>query len=162
MVSHVSRSRAAPAVRSCGSYHYGHDVHFIQARLSSESGPGERRTVADIDDDGTIRFVAGAPVWNHDPERLRTVLSVYGPQVRIGSHGVLRVPSERGAYCFSIATERDPCRSDNSDAPTREPIIEEGLSRVAGTPIGVTSTPGPPANGAVRPRAYRAQVGAGI
>jgi hypothetical protein len=129
MVSVPDRPRAVPPVRTCGSYHRGHDVHFIQVRLSFESGPGQRRTVANVDDDGTIRFVTGEPVWHHDPGRLKAVLNVYGPEARMDSYGVLRVPTERGAYCFSVATEPDPCRTDTLDARPGESIVEEVLRR---------------------------------
>ena len=60
-----------PRQRTCGAYRYGHDMHFIQARLSLEDGPGVTARIASVADDGTITFTDGTRLWNHDPERLR-------------------------------------------------------------------------------------------
>ena len=118
-------SREVPPVSTCGAYRVGHDVHFIQARLSRESGPGVPRTVVAVADDGTITFTVGAAVWNHDPERLRSVLDRHGREVRLCSRGVLRVPNGHGDYCFSVAAEADPCRSDTVDLRPGESVAEE-------------------------------------
>jgi hypothetical protein len=104
-------------------------MHFIQARLSAERGPGEPRTVVAVADDGRITFTVGAAVWHHNPERLRTVLDRYGREVRLGSHGVLRVPNGHGDYCFSVAGEPDSCRSDTTDVRPGESVIEELFRR---------------------------------
>src|SRR5438309_1825098 len=61
-------SRDIPPVRYCGSYDLGHDVHFIQVRLSREICAS---VVENVGDTGTIVFNDGTTVWNHDPERLR-------------------------------------------------------------------------------------------
>lgn len=122
-------SEVLPA-RSCGNYRLGHDVHFIQVRLSGEDGPGEERTIVSVADDGMISFAQGAPVWNHDPERLRTVLAQHGDAVRLATKGVLRVPHDDGsAYCFSVADEPDPCRDDTAEVRPGESIVEELLRR---------------------------------
>jgi hypothetical protein len=119
-----------PPVWTCGAYRLGHDVHFIQVRLSGEDGPGEERTITSVADDGTISFTRGAAVWNHDPERLRTILAEHGYAARLGSKGVLRVPhDDAGAYCFSVADEPDPCRDDTAEVRPGESLIDEILRR---------------------------------
>jgi hypothetical protein len=117
-------------VWTCGAYRLGHDVHYIQARLSGEDGPGEERTVTSVADDGMIAFLHGAPVWNHDPERLRTILAEHGYVVRLGSKGVLRVPrDDGGAYCFSVTDKPDPCREETAEVRPGESIVDELLRR---------------------------------
>jgi hypothetical protein len=121
--------RDVPPTWDCGSYHRGHDVHFIQARLTWELRRDERRTVHEVADDGTITFTDGPPLWNHDPERLRLMLSLYGNDVLLGAHGVLQVPNERGTYYFSVANENDPCRPETTEYRPGESPAEELLRR---------------------------------
>ena len=124
----VSRVEPGPA-RSCGSYRVGHGMHFIQARLSREDGPGRRRAIDAVADDGTITFADGTTLWNHDPERLRVILGRYGAEVLVGSHGVLRVPNGDGAYCFSVTDEPDPCRPETGGTRANESFLDELLRR---------------------------------
>ena len=53
MTSGTPRQDAIPLVRSCGSYTFGHDVHFIQAKLSLRDGVGAYQAVE-----------KGRPGWN--------------------------------------------------------------------------------------------------
>ena len=122
--------RGIPPVRRCGRYHRGHDVHFIQARLSREEvGRDEQRTIRDVADDGAITFTDGTTVWNHNPERLRPVLMHCGNAVVLGSYGVLRVPKDGGAYLFSVCSEPDPCRRESADHRPDESMADELLRR---------------------------------
>ena len=119
MNSKPNVSRPVSTAGSCGTYGAGHDVHHIQARLSLKDGLGSSRTVASVDDDGTITFTNGTSAWNHDPRRLRALLAQHGHGVWIGTKNVLRIPCPGGAYCISIADEPTPCRLTHPSAPRR-------------------------------------------
>lgn len=112
MKSTRPRGRDGDAVRRCGNHALGHDVHFIPWRLAMQDGPGLRTCVRAVDDDGTIHLAGGTTRWHHDPARLHGILARWGPEVVLASHGVLMVPKDRGAYCFSVSSEPDPCPSD--------------------------------------------------
>lgn len=129
MTSDATTPRDVSPAWTCGNYRVGHDLHFIQARLSRENGLGEERTIVSVADDGVITFTRGAPVWNHDPERLRTILVERGNAVRLASHGVLRVPHDDGDYCFSVCDEPDPCRVETSEVRPGESISDELIRR---------------------------------
>jgi hypothetical protein len=116
-------------VRCCGSYRLGHDVHFIQVRLSSEDGARVAHSVESVGDDGTIVFADGTSCWNHDPERLRSILAVRGPDVTLGKFGVLRAPSSDGWYCFSVADAPDPCRPETAEVRPGESLVDELMRR---------------------------------
>jgi hypothetical protein len=92
-----SGSRDLPPAKYCGSFRRGHDVHFIQARLTWELRCDEPHVVRRVTDDGTITFADGTRVWNHDPQRLRLVLARHGNEVLVGAYGVLQVPDDRSA-----------------------------------------------------------------
>src|SRR4051794_1819564 len=98
MNADVGGVRAVPPARMCGAYRVGHDMHFIQARLSTEDGVGVAHTVESVADDGMITFADGTQCWNHDPERLRMIIALCGADAIWGTHGVLRVPNGNGAY----------------------------------------------------------------
>jgi hypothetical protein len=125
MASDADAVREVPRVRTCGAYRVGHDMHFIQARLSAEDGPGVPRTIASIADDGTIVCTDGTRLWNHDPVRLRTIIGIWGPDVMVGTRGVLRVPNGDGAYCISVSDEPDPCRPETAEVRAGESVVDE-------------------------------------
>jgi hypothetical protein len=95
-----------PPVRVCGQYRPGHDVHFIQARLSFEGPPGTPTTIRAIDGDGTVHLTDGTTRWNHDPDRLRWFVEQLGGAATIRSHGVLTVRN----HLFCVSGAPDPCR----------------------------------------------------
>ena len=109
----------------CGAFTPGHDVHYIQARLSAEHGMGIPAHIDRVDDDGTIHFADGTTQWNHDPERLRTILERFGNGAFLMSRGVLRLPNGTGAYLICVADAPDPCRPETSDVIPGESIIDE-------------------------------------
>ena len=76
MTSGTPRQDGIPLVRSCGSYTFGHDVHFIQVKLSLHDGVGAYQPVEEVSSDGTITFADGVSVWNHNPARLRAALAL--------------------------------------------------------------------------------------
>ncbi len=130
MTSDVPTSDAILPVRSCGSYTFGHDVHFIQANLSLRDGVGAHQAVEKVGSDGTIAFADGSSVWHHNPARLRAALALAGGMARLGTRGVLRVASGEGAYyCFSVSQGPEPCRAETAEHRPGESVIEELLRR---------------------------------
>ena len=129
-----------PDMARCGAYTPGHDVHFIQARQSRESGMGEPANVRSVDDDGTIHFADGSIRWNHDPDRLRAILDRHGNDVFVASHGLLRIPNERGTYLICVAKTPDPCRPETSKVIPGESIADE-IKRRGGTIRRIVRTP---------------------
>jgi hypothetical protein len=124
----IDINRGVPGKR-CGAFRPGHDMHYIQARLCSEAGPGVPSRVDRVDDDGTIHLADGTTVWNHDPEGVRKLLSARGNDVFVASHGVLRVPDETGAYMVCVSTAPDPCRPETAEVIPGESIRDEVLRR---------------------------------
>ena len=130
MTSDVPGANAIPPVRSCGSYTFGHDVHFIQAKLSLHDGVGAYQAVDGVGSDGTVTFADGSSVWHHNPARLRAALALAGGMARLGTHGMLRVASGGGAYyCFSVSQAPEPCRPDTAEHRPGESVVEELLRR---------------------------------
>ena len=108
---------AIPRLLACGSYHPGHDVHWIQAKRSHE--PPTVECVASVGADGwvTVNLDAGAGerVWNHDPGRLAALLARTAGRAVLRSHNVLAVPSADGHYCVSVASAPSPCPEPDED-----------------------------------------------
>jgi hypothetical protein len=130
VTSDASRPDAIPPVRRCGSYTFGHDVHFIQANLSLREGIGAYRPVEKVGSDGTVTFADGSSVWHHNPARLKAALALAGGVARLGTRGVLRVASGEGAhYCFSVSQAPEPCRAETAEHRSGESLIEELLRR---------------------------------
>lgn len=101
----------------CGSYGPGHNVHFIQWRLSWEEGPGVAATVTAVDDDGTIHFADGTTQWYHLPAKLRQEIELTNGAVILTSPYVLRVARGDGAWSgFSLGDEPTPCTGVASSA----------------------------------------------
>ena len=103
--------------RQCGAYTPGHEVHFIQFKLSSREGPGTPARVGAVDDDGTIHFADGTTKWNHEPERLRRAIEHSGSRVLLGAQHVLKVPHDGGGYWFCLGDGPTPCPGP-AEAPT--------------------------------------------
>ena len=123
------RDQAVPRARCCGNYREGHDVHFIQVRLSLADGVGKACTIESVSDDGTIALSDGTHLWNHDPSRLRAIISRFGNAVRLGTYGVLRVPHPGGELCFSVREGPDPCRPETAEVREGESFMEEVTRR---------------------------------
>jgi hypothetical protein len=116
----MARQPRIPRLLACGSYHLGHEVHYIQARLSREGEP--RAGTVTVGDFGwlTISFDVGGRqrLWNHDPDRLRALLARTEGRAGLRSSGVLAVKSRDGHYCVSVATEESPCPDPAEDVET--------------------------------------------
>jgi len=117
------------SARHCGSYRPGHEVHYIQARKSSEAGLGTSATVTAVDEDGTIHFANGTTKWNHEPRRLRRALGLHGPGVQLCPFGVLRVPNGNGAYCFCVGNEPTPCPGPAANPTSLDDLVQQTKER---------------------------------
>jgi hypothetical protein len=49
--------------------------------------------------------------------------------VLLGTRGVLRIPSDGGAYCVCVADQYEPCRSDTQGPLPGESLADEILRR---------------------------------
>jgi hypothetical protein len=125
-------SNGLPAPRSCGSYTAGHDIHFIQARLSWENAPIGERTIDAITPDGTIRFTDDTTCWNHHPERLKAIIDRNDRRVELRQYSVLAVPGSGSHWLFSVSSEVDPCRPDTAESHRGESFLDELVRRGGG------------------------------
>jgi hypothetical protein len=121
---------AVPRVQYCGKYKLGHDVHFIQARLSWEQPKVRDVVIESVEDDGTIRFTDQTTTWNHDPERLRALVAQHGVRAELRVQGILGLPHEGGSsYLFSVSDAPTPCDDGTSGPLPGESIADELLRR---------------------------------
>lgn len=114
-----------PPPVSCSCFHAGHKVHWVQMQVSQREGPGEPCTVASVADDGVITLADGSTLWHHDPARLRAALVHTGNQALLAPRSILKVDSEDGWCCFSVAQEPDPCDELCSVVIPGESIVDE-------------------------------------
>ena len=91
--------------RRCSRYVPGHEVHYIQSRISlEEPGLVERGRVEAIGELISVR-VGGElrRYWNHDLTRFARAIELFGPDVTLQERwSLLKVPHPGGSYCFSI------------------------------------------------------------
>ena len=103
----------------CGSYHLGHETHWIQAKLAIRE-PSRGTGTARVEADGwiTVDLNSGQSVrrWTHDPARLAQQLAAASHRIELRAKGVLGVPSAQGLYIISVAEEPSPC--PNADEVT--------------------------------------------
>ena len=91
--------------RGCSRYVPGHEVHYIQSRISLEElGVVERGRVEAIGDLVSVRVEGELRrYWNHDLARFARAIERFGPDVAIQERwSMLRVPGRIGSFCFSI------------------------------------------------------------
>jgi len=143
----------APAVKHCGMYFAGHDVHWVQA-LRAGNDPDAARDpgqVVAIGDDGTVTLdVAGREerFWAHDPERFAHQAGRAGGAVIVVRRWHLVIaPMRTGAAMFSVG---DP--DDHAVCPAEPPTGD--LFELLHTAGGFTVT------GADATRMLRARRGA--
>jgi hypothetical protein len=115
-------SDGLPALGLCGRYAAGHDMHFIQARLSGEHASLGERTIDAITPDGTIRFTDDTTCWNHHPERLQAMIDRSDRRVELRRCSVLAVPGNGCGWLFSVASEVDPCHPDTAERHPRRVV----------------------------------------
>jgi hypothetical protein len=116
-------------VRGCGSYTPGHDVHYIQTRVSRAAGERRAARIDAVHDDGTITLADGTTLWNHDPTRLRGLLARHGSDVWLGAHGVMRLSRHGGDYCFCVASEATPCPAPAAPPDSLEDVVRQAAER---------------------------------
>ena len=133
----MSARRTAPVIPNkctCGQYTPGHDVHYIQYRLSRRELPIRETVIEAIADDGTITFVDGSTLWNHDPARLRAIVEAHSAHVELRTQGVLAVtnPTAGGStYMVCVAGAATPCADGPAGPRPGESLLEE-LTRRGG------------------------------
>ncbi len=117
---------------TCGLYLPGHDVHFIQARLSwnEPKHPPMPGVVTDISDDGEFRVKFEGKrnrrrYWNHDPQRLAHQVARNDGHVELRDYGVLATLTDQGQSLFYVAKPnsqfRRPCPGPGDPGPS-DPI----------------------------------------
>jgi len=124
-----------PGVTLCGSFHAGHDIHWIQALRAKdvpEKGEVTGEGWASVDSEGwiTISLDDGRTErrWNHDPTRLAKALEAHGSRVLLRTLSVLGVPHEGGRYIFSVDRRPSPCPSADEDLDG-ESLVEQLTKR---------------------------------
>lgn len=129
----------------CGYYLPGHDVHWIQAKVSARSDapapqPGH---LLEVRADGLLIVESSGGLhrlWNHDPERLERLAKpnnsvlTYQPRFHL-----LRTSSTSGSFLFCVADAEHPARRPCPTHPPTGSLTE--LLREAGG----FSLPGPEA-----------------
>lgn len=122
--------------RKCGLYLPGHDVHWIQAKLSWSETPDPRTgapkmrvpgQLLEVRPDGfLIVEIEGSlrRLWNHDSDRLATLVARNdGAILHQPGWGLLLTKSEQGNYLFCVADANDPdLRPCPSEPPTGSPM----------------------------------------
>ena len=107
--------RSNPSLRHCGLYRPGHEVHYIQAKLSFEdtdSRPAGR--LLEVGDDGVLLVETDNGVqrlWNHDPAGIRAIWKRMGDEVELRAKGMLSLVGKGGNSYFCVANPDDhvPC-----------------------------------------------------
>jgi hypothetical protein len=132
---------------TCALYTPGHQVHFIQAKLSWEGDPLKYRsgTLVSVGDGGWIRItveVDGAEVcvWNHEPIRARHRIEAAGGIVVLREPHILATPSANGNALFSISDTVTACappsgEADNSPTGLVAQLILRGGFMVSGAEV---------------------------
>lgn len=83
-----------PPVRTCGRHRAGHDVHWIQARLTwSRPVSPTPVEVLQIGDAHAVLAVEGGlrRFQNHDLIRLQTIVEQHGPFAALVGYGTLSI-----------------------------------------------------------------------
>ncbi len=117
------RDREAGRTATCGSYHPGHDPHYIQHRLCrDETDPTDAARLVEIRsiaDDGWIEFELDGEVhrrWNHRSGRLQRILAHHDDvlvTVSLRWHLLEAYrPDLSGAWLFNLGKRRTRCPDD--------------------------------------------------
>ncbi len=114
-----------PVAYRCGLYLRGHDVHWIQAKLSVQQRserPSRSGHLLDVQSDGLVVIeVQGVlhRLWNHDTDPMKhSADSSRGTVSYQPGFGLLRTKSAEGSYLFCVADENSP---DLRPCPDRLP-----------------------------------------
>jgi hypothetical protein len=101
----------------CALYKPGHQVHFIQVRLTAlgEQRENRRGQLVSIDEAGWISVAVEGKVerfWTHDPSRAREAFLGSGGKVGLPGYGTLYAEQKKGRRYLCVATEAEgatPC-----------------------------------------------------
>ncbi len=98
--------------KHCGYYRAGHEIHWIQAKKAMNDPkrvPGE---LVSVDPDGTLVVRSGGEMirlWNHEPDRLRTVVARDGRAVSLQLRWrLLRAGTAGRETWFCVGDESPP------------------------------------------------------
>jgi len=128
-------------VHTCGLYLPGHDVHWIQARLSAEERskrPPAPGRLIEVQPDGLVVIEAQGVVrqlWNHDTDRMKRLVTRNRGEISYQpGFGLLRTPSAEGSYLFCVSDADSP---ELRPCPTSPPTgtLEELLREAGGFSI---------------------------
>ena len=108
----ICRSYISPGHR-CASFHLGHNVHWIQSKLSLEEGNCERCRIEEIRDDGFVVLSNGIIRWHHSATAVRKAAEALGSTVNWRGHGLLAFVTDEGELQLSTADEPSPCVPPN-------------------------------------------------
>ena len=102
--------------KRCGSYHSGHEVHFIQARLSWEK-PGQAARAELVGDGWVVVTVDGVETrwWTHDDAHVQRLIEETGGIAVLREHSVLAFERPGSASFVCIAHEPSPCPDPDED-----------------------------------------------
>jgi hypothetical protein len=117
-----------PVCRSCKSYRPGHQVHWIQAKKSSEEGQPVIYVSVVVHDNGQIDIEGhdlSLVMWNHDPARLRSASGYRARVVWKPRYHVLNV----SGYVFSMAdlAEQTACLQKVAQPPELDTTVDRVL-----------------------------------
>lgn len=103
-------------LKYCGSYHVGHTVHHIQARLSGEE-PGQAGHAALAGDGWIVVTVDGVESrwWTHDEAHAQALITETDGAVVLRPRSVLAFEHDGGAWLISVAKEPSPCPDPDAD-----------------------------------------------
>lgn len=113
------------AVHTCGLYLRGHDVHWIQAKISDRE-QGERPIMSghllEVRSEGLVIVEVQGSIyrlWNHDTDRMRVLVAGNAGEISYQpGFGLLRTASASGSYLFCVADADSP---DLRPCPTSPP-----------------------------------------
>lgn len=126
-----------PMAYRCGLYLRGHDVHWIQAKLSVEQQserPSRPGHLLNLQSDGLVVIeVHGVlqRLWNHDTNRMKSLVARNRGAVSYQpGFGLLRTASAEGSYLFCVVNADSPDLRPCPDRPPTGTMVE--LLRNAG------------------------------
>jgi hypothetical protein len=120
------------ALRRCGLYRPGHNVHPIQVNLSHDNeNPPEHGLLLRVEPDGLVVIEVDGKerhLWNHDPQRLEHIVLANDGRIQHQPRwGLLRSPNPSGqaVACFCVAFSDDPELVPCSAAPPSGDLLEQ-------------------------------------
>jgi hypothetical protein len=119
-----------PDLVHCGSYLPGHDVHHfpVLRRADDPEHPPLPGRLLGVEHDGSLAVQVGNVIhhlWNHQPDRVAVLAARNDNTVSLQARwGLLRTPSDTGAYVFSVCPVDSPARTPCPDGPPPDDPIQ--------------------------------------